>query len=88
MMVHVFADLYTEIGIVLNSVFAEDIYLTTELRVPGFHIFPSDKKLGLLHMNPGAAGNHGFHKIKTLLRFNIDGDRIQDLEVIEIPRKL
>lgn len=44
MMVHVFADLYTEIGIVLNSVFAEDIYLTTELRVPGFHIFPSDKK--------------------------------------------
>jgi len=47
-----------------------------------------DKKLGLLHMNPGAAGNHGFHKIKTLLRFNIDGDRIQDLEVIEIPRKL
>ncbi len=43
-MVHTFADLYTEIGIVLNSVFAEDIYLTTELRVPGFHIFPSDKK--------------------------------------------
>lgn len=47
-----------------------------------------DKKLGLLHMNPGAAGNHGFHKIKTLLRFNIDGDRIQDLEIVEIPRTL
>mgnify|MGYP003123225346 FL=1 len=44
MMIHAFAELYTEIGIVLNSVFAEDIYLTTELRVPGFHIFPSDKK--------------------------------------------
>ena len=41
---HTFADLYTQIGVVLNSVFAEDVYLTTELRVPGFHIFPSDKK--------------------------------------------
>ncbi|MGB0390755.1 MAG: metallophosphoesterase family protein [Salibacteraceae bacterium] len=45
-----------------------------------------DKKLGLLHMNPGAAGNHGFHQIKTLLRFNIDKEDILDLEVIEIPR--
>ena len=43
-MVHTFADLYTQIGVVLNSVFAEDVYLTTQLRVPGFHIFPSDKK--------------------------------------------
>ena len=45
-----------------------------------------DKKLGLLHMNPGAAGNHGFHQIKTLLRFNINGEDIRDLEVIEMPR--
>jgi len=43
-MIHTFADLYTQIGVVLNSVFAEDVYLTTQLRVPGFHIFPSDKK--------------------------------------------
>ncbi|MFA9391973.1 MAG: metallophosphoesterase [Prolixibacteraceae bacterium] len=46
-----------------------------------------DKKNGALHMNPGAAGNHGFHKVKTLLRFVIDGDRIKDLEIMEIPRK-
>ena len=44
MMVHAFAELYTEVGIALNSVFGEDIYLTSQLRVPGFHIFPSDKK--------------------------------------------
>jgi len=44
MMVQTFAELYTEVGKALNSVFAEDIYLTTQLRVPGFHIFPSDKK--------------------------------------------
>lgn len=47
-----------------------------------------DPKLGLLHMNPGAAGNHGFHKVKTLLRFNIDGSDIKDLEIIEIPRNV
>jgi uncharacterized protein len=46
-----------------------------------------DKKLGILHMNPGAAGNHGFHKVKTLIRFVIDGDQIKDLEIMEIQRK-
>lgn len=43
-----------------------------------------DKKLNLLHMNPGAAGIHGFHQIRTMLRFEIDGDKIQNLEIIEL----
>lgn len=43
-----------------------------------------DKKLGLLHMNPGAIGKHGFHQKRTMLRFEIDGDKIQNLEVIEL----
>jgi hypothetical protein len=43
-----------------------------------------DKKLGLLHMNPGACGTHGFHQVRTMLRFEIDGDKIQNLEIIEI----
>jgi len=42
-----------------------------------------DKKLNLLHMNPGAAGKHGFHKTRTMLRFTIDGSKIDNLEVIE-----
>lgn len=42
-----------------------------------------DKKLNVLHMNPGAAGKHGFHKVRTMLRFKIDGKNIKDLEVIE-----
>lgn len=46
-----------------------------------------DKKLELLHMNPGAAGNSGFHKVKTLLRFTIDGKDIKDLEIIELGPK-
>lgn len=45
-----------------------------------------DKKLNLLHMNPGAIGKHGFHKVRTMLRFEIDGNKIQNLEVIEFKR--
>ena len=46
-----------------------------------------DKELSLLHMNPGAAGKHGFHQVKTLLRFTIDGKDIKDLEVIELGKR-
>jgi putative phosphoesterase len=45
-----------------------------------------DKKLNLLHMNPGAIGKHGFHKVRTMLRFTIDQTKIDNLEVIEYPR--
>ncbi|MCB9192218.1 MAG: metallophosphoesterase family protein [Flavobacteriales bacterium] len=43
-----------------------------------------DKKHQVLHMNPGAAGVHGFHKVKTILRFSLQGGEIKDLEVIEL----
>ncbi|WP_026730294.1 metallophosphoesterase family protein [Flavobacterium denitrificans] len=46
-----------------------------------------DKKNNLLHMNPGAAGKSGFHQMRTMLRFVIDGDKIKDLEIIEIGKK-
>lgn len=46
-----------------------------------------DKKLGLLHMNPGAAGKQGFHQMRTMLRFKIDGEEIKDLEVIELGKR-
>jgi uncharacterized protein len=45
-----------------------------------------DKKLNLLHMNPGACGNSGFHKVKTMLRFTIEGKNIKDLDVVEWKR--
>jgi putative phosphoesterase len=47
----------------------------------------NDKKLGVLHMNPGAAGKQGFHQVRTMLRFVIDGKEIKDLEVIELGKK-
>ena len=45
-----------------------------------------DKKLGLLHMNPGAAGDSGIHKVKTMLKFIIEGKNIRNLEVVELKR--
>jgi len=47
----------------------------------------NDKKLNLLHINPGAAGKYGFHKVQTLIRIEIEGDKIQNLEVIELQPK-
>ena len=43
-----------------------------------------DKTLNLLHINPGAAGKHGWHKTRTLVRFAIDNGEFKDLEVIEL----
>ncbi|PRD54360.1 metallophosphoesterase family protein [Sphingobacterium gobiense] len=43
-----------------------------------------DPKLGLLHLNPGAAGKQGWQKVRTLMRFDINSDKIENLEVIEL----
>ena len=45
-----------------------------------------DKKLNLLHMNPGAVGKHGFHKLRTMLRFKISKGEIKELEIVEFRR--
>ena len=46
-----------------------------------------DKRYNLIHMNPGAVGKHGFHNVRTMLRFTIDGTKIENLEVIEFPKR-
>lgn len=46
-----------------------------------------DKKLDLLHMNPGACGKNGVHQVRTMLRFIIAGEQIKDLEVIELGKR-
>ena len=43
-----------------------------------------DPALHLLHINPGAAGTYGWHPVRTLIRFTIDGNNCRDLEVIEL----
>lgn len=46
-----------------------------------------DDKLKCLHMNPGAAGKHGWHKVRTLIRFAIDGSNMKECEVIELGKR-
>ena len=46
-----------------------------------------DERLGLLHINPGAAGNHGFHKVKTIVRFSLQAGSITDLQVVELGKR-
>ena len=47
-----------------------------------------DPHFNMLWMNPGACGYKGFHQVKTILRFSITGDRIHDLEAIEIGKRV
>lgn len=46
-----------------------------------------DPALNLLHLNPGACGKQGWHKVNTLMRFSIDHDRVKELEVIELGKR-
>jgi putative phosphoesterase len=46
-----------------------------------------DNKLQCLHINPGAAGKQGWHQVRTIIRFSIDGKEIKDCEVIELGKR-
>jgi putative phosphoesterase len=43
-----------------------------------------DQPLGLIHLNPGAAGHHGWHKMRTVMRFQIEAGKLGNLEAIEL----
>lgn len=47
-----------------------------------------DKKNNLLHINPGAAGISGFHKQSTAVRFEINNDKIENLQIFDISKKI
>lgn len=46
-----------------------------------------DEALQCLHMNPGAAGKQGWHQVRTLIRFTIDGPTIKDCQVVELGKR-
>lgn len=46
-----------------------------------------DDKLNCLHINPGAAGKHGWHNVRTIVRLTIDGSNMKDCEVIELGKR-
>ncbi|MGZ3872405.1 MAG: metallophosphoesterase family protein [Mucilaginibacter sp.] len=45
-----------------------------------------DKKINCLHLNPGAAGKQGWQKVRTLMRFTINDNKIEELQVIELAK--
>lgn len=47
----------------------------------------NDKENSLLHLNPGACGKEGWHKMRTMMRFEINKDIIENLEVIELGKR-
>ena len=47
----------------------------------------NDKKNNILHLNPGAAGNIGFHSLRTMIRFEISKTKINNLEVIQLGKR-
>ena len=63
--------------------FADDTLPGIDLIYPDIG-FIEDKKNDLLCINPGAAGRHGFHKKRTIIRFEIIEDNIQKMEIIEL----
>lgn len=46
-----------------------------------------DEELKCLHINPGAAGKQGWHKMRTIVRFSIDGSDIKNCQVIELGKR-
>lgn len=46
-----------------------------------------DRQLDLLHINPGACGQHGFHQVRTLVRFELAAGQLSQVEVIELGRR-
>ena len=46
----------------------------------------NDKELNLLHINPGAIGKHGLHSVRTMIQFEINKEKIENLSVVEFKR--
>ncbi len=67
----------------LITSFRPDIFISGHSHI--LKIIP-DKKNNLLHLNPGSCGKKGFHKIRTLILFDIDNGNIQNMRVVELSR--
>ncbi len=75
---------YSEKGRDLISKYRPGLFISGHSHI--LKVIP-DKKNNLLHINPGAAGNSGFHHHITFIRFMLESEKITDLEVFEIKRK-
>ena len=46
-----------------------------------------DKNINCLHLNPGAAGIYGFHKVRTLLKFEINSGKLENMQIVELGKR-
>lgn len=74
---------YTPRARELIKKYRPDIFISGHSHI--LKIMP-DKKNDLLHMNPGSCGKKGFHKIRTLVLFDLDKGDIQNVRVVELAR--
>lgn len=61
------------------------LYITGHSHI--LKIMPDKKLNNLLHINPGAAGKHGFHQVRTMVRFTIEAGQVRDLQVLELGKR-
>jgi len=61
------------------------LYITGHSHI--LKIMPDKNRNNLLHINPGAAGKHGFHQVRTMVRFTIEAGKISDLQVLELGKR-
>ena len=50
-------------------------------------VMPDKKYNNMLTLNPGATGNQGFHKIKTIMRFDLNSRKIENMQAIELGKR-
>ena len=87
LMIHIggYPSRYSPRAKVLIEKYKPDIFISGHSHI--LKIMP-DKKNDLLHLNPGACGLKGFHKVRTLIMFDLDDKNINNVKVVEMPRYL
>ena len=75
---------YTKKALTLIKNFQPDLFIYGHSHILKIEF---DKKHKMLSINPGACGNIGIHKVKTIIQFDINKENIKNLNIIEIPRK-
>jgi uncharacterized protein len=61
------------------------LYITGHSHI--LKVMPDKSLNSLLHLNPGAAGKHGFHTMRTMMRFDINNGKVENLQVIELGKR-
>jgi uncharacterized protein len=61
------------------------LYITGHSHI--LKVMPDRSLNNLLHLNPGAAGKHGFHTMRTMMRFDVNNGKVENLQVIELGKR-